>query len=372
MAIYNQPVNNAIVQKDLPIFGLSRLGVYNRQSAASSYEITDHLGNVRAVVQKNTTTGATDIKSYADYYPFGEQLPGRNSMSNYRYAFQGQELDGETGMEAFQLRLWDGRIGRWLSPDPYGQYASPYLVMGNNPIGMVDPDGGYSWAGAFLRWAGGGFEGKMHQSTKMGDWGINKPSNNTTFDPGDGGIGIQGHTDYGERRNYIREGQIAELKDQFATYRAFHPSEFGDVSLWDENFEGGRLSSIASAFQLANPVLPGMNSIGLADDVAKTFQNGRYTEMTLNKPIVLSRYYDNVNAFAKGRFMTNSISGSKFLDRMGLALRPKWNGMTKVASWEIPAGTTIYKGRAATQFPWLGGKTQYFVPELGNINRITR
>jgi hypothetical protein len=45
-------------------------------------------------------------------------------------------------MEAFQLRLWDGRIGRWLSPDPYGQYASPYLGMGNNPIGMIDPDGG--------------------------------------------------------------------------------------------------------------------------------------------------------------------------------------------------------------------------------------
>ncbi len=45
-------------------------------------------------------------------------------------------------MEAFQLRLWDGRIGRWLSPDPYGQYASPYLGMGNNPISLIDPDGG--------------------------------------------------------------------------------------------------------------------------------------------------------------------------------------------------------------------------------------
>jgi RHS repeat-associated protein len=61
----------------------------------------------------------------------------------YRYAFQGQELDKETGMEAFQLRLWDGRIGRWLSTDPYGQYESPYLGMGNNPISGIDPDGGY-------------------------------------------------------------------------------------------------------------------------------------------------------------------------------------------------------------------------------------
>ena len=46
-------------------------------------------------------------------------------------------------MEAFQLRLWDGRIGRWLSPDPYGQYDSPYLGMGNNPINGTDVDGGW-------------------------------------------------------------------------------------------------------------------------------------------------------------------------------------------------------------------------------------
>jgi hypothetical protein len=45
-------------------------------------------------------------------------------------------------MEAFQLRLWDGRIGRWLSPDPAGQYSSPYLGMGNNPINGIDPNRG--------------------------------------------------------------------------------------------------------------------------------------------------------------------------------------------------------------------------------------
>jgi RHS repeat-associated protein len=61
----------------------------------------------------------------------------------YRYKFQGQEKDPETGKEAFELRLWDGRIGRWLTTDPAGQYSSPYLGMGNNPITRVDPDGGF-------------------------------------------------------------------------------------------------------------------------------------------------------------------------------------------------------------------------------------
>jgi RHS repeat-associated protein len=199
MSIYNKTGSSSIVQKDLPIFGLGRLGVYNRATATSTYEITDHLGNVRAVVQKEN--GIPVIKSFADYYPFGEKFPGDRSVNNgYRYAFQGQEKDGETEMEAFQLRLWDGRIGRWLSPDPMGQYASPYLGMGNNPVGSIDPDGGYSWAGAFIRWAGGGFEGTMHKSVEYGDWGINKASNNTTFDTGDGGVGIQFNTDYGSKR----------------------------------------------------------------------------------------------------------------------------------------------------------------------------
>ena len=70
-------------------------------------------------------------------------MPGRNSLGDYRYAFQGQEKDSETGKEAFELRLWDSRIGRWLTTDPYGQYSSPYLGMGNNPINGVDPDGGF-------------------------------------------------------------------------------------------------------------------------------------------------------------------------------------------------------------------------------------
>ncbi len=69
-------------------------------------------------------------------------MPGRNVVGDYRYGYQGQEKDDETGKEAFQLRLWDSRIGRWLSPDPYRQFDSPYLGMGNNPISGIDYDGG--------------------------------------------------------------------------------------------------------------------------------------------------------------------------------------------------------------------------------------
>ena len=81
-----------------------------------------------------------------DYYPFGMPMPNRNiqDANAYRYAYQGQEKDPETGKEAFELRLWDGRIGRWLTTDPKGQYHSPYLGMGNNPIRLTDPNGGHT------------------------------------------------------------------------------------------------------------------------------------------------------------------------------------------------------------------------------------
>ena len=115
--------------------------------------------------------------------------------------------------------------------------------------------------------------------------------------------------------------------------------------------------------------LRGAKSTGLSKSIAKTFRRGRYKKIILDKPTVLSRYYDNVDAFAKGRYMTNpsSLSGSRFLNRQGLALRPRWNKMTKLAHWQLQPGTVIYKGRAATQFPWLGGKTQYFLPDLSRM-----
>ena len=131
-------------------------------------------------------------------------------------------------------------------------------------------------------------------------------------------------------------------------------------------------TAIAKGVAVGTTKIAASKGLGLSDDVAKTFRFGRYKEIVLDKPMTLSRYYDNVGAFAKGRYMTNSTSRFVFLDRMGLALKPSWNKMTKVAHWEIPAGTTIYRGKAGMQFPWFGGKTQFFIPELEGIKRVIK
>ena len=90
----------------------------------------------------------------ADYYPFGMEMPGRKYSSEaYRYDYQGQyaEKDGETGLHHFELRQWDARIARWNSTDPYGQYFSPYMGMGNNPVSLVDPNGGWVPGAGFFK-----------------------------------------------------------------------------------------------------------------------------------------------------------------------------------------------------------------------------
>ena len=137
----SKPTNS----EELPIYGASRLGIYNRASNTSVYQLTDHLGNVRAVIAKDGAGNAAALVHATDYYPFGMPMPNRQIVGGepYRYAYQGQEKDPETGKEAFQLRLWDSRIGRWLTRDPMSIHHSPYLGMGNNPIIMVDPNGGY-------------------------------------------------------------------------------------------------------------------------------------------------------------------------------------------------------------------------------------
>lgn len=138
VAIYSQAGTGAITQSEVPLYADARVGIFRRGSNLADYEMTDHLGNVRAVIDDNKV-----VKQYADYYPFGS-IARDGGTGDYRYGFQGQnsEKDKETGWNAFSLRMYDSRIGRWLTPDPAGQYSSPYVSMGNNPVNRADKDGG--------------------------------------------------------------------------------------------------------------------------------------------------------------------------------------------------------------------------------------
>jgi len=142
-ALFEQQGAGSVQLKEQPVYGSDRLGTFYRLGSNYQYTITDHVGNTRVVINRNKTAdNAADIVYYADYYPFGMEV--RSGGIENRYGYQGlyAEKDKETGWNNFELRNYDAAIGRWLTTDPYGQYHSPYVGMGNNPVNRIDKDGG--------------------------------------------------------------------------------------------------------------------------------------------------------------------------------------------------------------------------------------
>ncbi len=90
-----------------------------------------------------------DVVSAQDYYPFGMMMPGRNlNAGGYRYGFNGKENDNEIkgagNQQDYGFRIYDPRVGRFLSVDPITkQYPelTPYQFASNRPIDGVDKDG---------------------------------------------------------------------------------------------------------------------------------------------------------------------------------------------------------------------------------------
>jgi len=76
-------------------------------------------------------------------------IPKRYADSQeYRYGFQGQEkvdeAKGNGVVYDYGFRIYDARLGKFLSEDPLRAnypFYSPYHFAGNNPIGFVDLDG---------------------------------------------------------------------------------------------------------------------------------------------------------------------------------------------------------------------------------------
>ncbi|WP_282162855.1 RHS repeat domain-containing protein [Ulvibacterium marinum] len=154
------------------IYGSSRLGMerknleileegpilertfFENQVGDKRYELSNHLGNVLSVVTDRKISNGEgrfgpDVIAYNDYYPFGMLLPNRHgNSSDYRYAFNGKELDNEIKGEGVQydygFRIYDARISRFLSEDPLSDnyaFYTPYQFAGNKPISSIDLDG---------------------------------------------------------------------------------------------------------------------------------------------------------------------------------------------------------------------------------------
>ncbi len=160
MGVYN---NKTL--KEQAIYGSSRLGLINyasqtayRTLGGKKYELSNHLGNVLAVVSDNIhldqdSTWTTAINT-TDYYPFGLAMDGRTVQdSTYRYGFNGKEEDsaGEWGSKShydYGFRIYNPSIAKFLSVDPLTKsypMLTPYQFASNRPIDGIDLDGLEYW-----------------------------------------------------------------------------------------------------------------------------------------------------------------------------------------------------------------------------------
>ncbi len=176
---YTNSGSASLKLNERPLYGSSRLGslrkevelhtlaVFDPASANPvqmvdlNYELTDHLGNVCAVVTGRLLDGngggtakQAELVSAQGYEAFGSLLPGRNySSDSYRFGFQGQEKDdeinGSTGTSyAFEYRIHDPRVGRFLSIDPLAAkypHNSPYAFSENRVVASLELEGLEAW-----------------------------------------------------------------------------------------------------------------------------------------------------------------------------------------------------------------------------------
>lgn len=129
---------------------------YTRTNQLRQYELTDHLGNIRAliadyrkatIVSNAITSNDVPLLSFTDYYAFGSNMRSYNQTES-RMGFNGKELNSEIAGAGnnydFGARMLDTRLGRWMSLDPLqSKYPSmsPYNFSGDSPICFKDNDG---------------------------------------------------------------------------------------------------------------------------------------------------------------------------------------------------------------------------------------
>ena len=78
-------------------------------------------------------------------------MPGRhysNGDLNYRYGFQGQEVDneikGDGNSVSYKYRMHDPRLGRFFAVDPLANvyvWYSPYAFSGNRVVDRIELEG---------------------------------------------------------------------------------------------------------------------------------------------------------------------------------------------------------------------------------------
>jgi len=114
--------------------------VFSPSATNTYYAVKDHLSSVHALIDESGQV----VASFT-YDAWGNPLSHfrTSELSNFRFLFQGREYSYATGLYFFRARLYEPRVGRWLSNDPIGISGglNLYEFCGSDPVNFRDPNG---------------------------------------------------------------------------------------------------------------------------------------------------------------------------------------------------------------------------------------
>jgi insecticidal toxin complex protein TccC len=105
------------------------------------YSLGDHLGSSATELDEQAR-----VLSQETYFPFGGTaiwLPHSKSAGDYKtIRYSGKEMD-VSGLYYYGARYYAPWLQRWVSADPAGDVdgLNLYVMVGNNPLTNIDPDG---------------------------------------------------------------------------------------------------------------------------------------------------------------------------------------------------------------------------------------
>jgi len=130
----------------------------------------------------------------------------------------------------------------------------------------------------------------------------------------------------------------------------------------------GAAESVASPYAGIRQASQYLQELGVSRaqrvQILQSFEAGTVNMRAAGSSEFGLRFFDGVNAQARGRFLFETFPAS----RESLALSSRWNQMTSFTQWQIREGSMLIEGRAAAQGAGLpGGQIQKFVPNLDNL-----
>jgi RHS repeat-associated protein len=463
MSVYEKNGGDSVRLAESHLYGSSRLGIEGKLTVRpvllslegsaipgkistftrgeKFFELSNHLGNVLVTVtdkkiQVGSSTAidyyAADITSANDYYPFGMLQPGRSyNTDGYRYGFNGKENDndvkGEGNQQDYGMRIYDPRLGRFLSVDPITMKypeLTPYQFASNRPIQGSDLDGleFNNRASALEHWMR---TAPLQTITREFPQTAPQAAHKTpvTVIPGSSNTGLPQREKHIAEADMYGNGHIGPesvVKENIASIKSSYYAAiganiaggaFGAAGYYLGGDNGSRVGAVADGVSTAFVGVPGGGYLsrprGMTPEmyvpnteattnmqqsayagirsasnflqqqgvsrayrtqILQSFEAETVSLKTADNATFGLRFYGGA-AGQKGRYLFPTFT--EYTNREGLALPPSWNSMIGVSQFQVAPGTTYIYGRAASQGgSYTGGSYQMYINNVINLDKV--